>query len=188
MFSPAPKPVVSDLSEKLNQPCPPSLLGGYGGVHISTDRKVQISDIAAFACEAASHFHFVKASDEDFRSIFGQGSPQDFARKLLFQKTKAVLITMGSQGVLVGMRDGSHHVPALTGKPVDATGGGDTFMGGFLSEYIRCGDVLQSAVFGSATALCVIEKTGGVTPERMPTSDQVRARIPKGFLDSVVLG
>ena len=155
-------------------------LGGYGGVHMSKQRRAEIADIPAFASESAAHFDFVKASDEDCRTIFGDGSAEDFARTLLRGRTRAVLITMGSQGVLVGTDDGCRHVPALPGNPVDVTGGGDAFMGGFLSEYLRGGDVRQSTVFGSATALCVIEKTGGVVSSRMPMEDEVRRRIPVG--------
>ena len=60
-------------------------------------------------------------------------------------------------------------------------------MGGFLSEYLRCGDLLESAIFGSATALCVIEKTGGVLPQRMPTEEQVRSRIPEDIMSRIAL-
>ena len=80
----------------------------------------------------------------------------------------------------------SWHVPPLKGNPVDVTGGGDTFMGGFLSEYLRCRDVMASAIFGCATALCVIEKTGGVSPERMPTEQQARARVNADVRNKVV--
>ncbi|NIA08088.1 MAG: hypothetical protein GWP14_10735 [Actinobacteria bacterium] len=161
-------------------------LGGYGGVHMSKQRRSQIRNIRAFALEAAGHFHFVKASDQDCRSIFGDGQAEDFAAMLLAGITKAALITRGDQGVTIVTTEGCWHVPALPGEPIDVTGGGDAFMGGFLSEYIRCGDVLKAAVFGSATALCVIEKTGGVIPSRMPTEDQVRSRIPKDIMRSVV--
>ena len=160
-------------------------LGGYGGVHMSRKRRSQINDVPAFALEAAGQFDFIKASDEDCRTIFGnEDSLEVYAKKLLTGKTMASLITLGSKGVLLSTRrQGCCHIPALEGNPIDATGGGDTFMAGFLSEYLRCGDLVQSAVFGSATALCVIEKTGGVKPERMPTEDQVRACIPDGFVE-----
>lgn len=160
-------------------------LGGYGGVHMSKQKRSKIGDLAGFALEAASHFNFVKASDEDCRTIFGEGEARDFAAILMAAKAKATLITRGSAGVTIGTAEGCWQVPALKGEPVDVTGGGDAFMGGFLSEYIRCGKVLESAVFGSATALCVIEKTGGVTPSRMPGRDEVCGRIPEDFMQSI---
>lgn len=152
-------------------------LGGYGGVHMSKARRAQIDDLPAYATMAARCFDFVKASEEDCRALFGPGHPAEYARRLLAGNPQAVLITLGGEGVIVATPEDCLHVPALTGNPVDVTGGGDAFMGGFLSEYLRCGDVLTSAVFASATALCVIEKTEGITPDRMPTREQVRNRI-----------
>lgn len=160
-------------------------LGGYGGVHMGKQRRSRIKTIPAFAKEAAGHFDFVKASDEDCRMIFGPAEPVEYGRMLLGSKTMAILITLGSKGALITTKKGVWHVPPLQGNPIDATGGGDTFMGGFLSEYIRCGDILKSAVFGSATALCVIEKTGGVLPQRMPSEKEVRSRILDGFIDKI---
>ena len=160
-------------------------IGGYGGVHMSKQRRLQVGDVAAFGQEAASHFDFVKASDEDCRAIFGAGTPEAYGKRLVAGRTRASLITLGSKGVLLTTKEGGKHIRALPGKPIDATGGGDTFMGGFLSEYLRCGDVFASTVFGSATALCVIEKTGGVVPERMPTESQARSRIPLNIMELV---
>ncbi|MBN1918897.1 MAG: carbohydrate kinase family protein [Verrucomicrobia bacterium] len=160
-------------------------LGGYGGVHMSVARRKEIGDIEGFALEAAKHFDFAKASDEDCRAIFGHATPPQYGKRLLVGRVKASLITLGASGALVTTADGAWHVPPLDGKPIDATGGGDTFMGGLLAEYLRCGDVLQAAIFGSATALCVIEKTGGVTPERMPTQEQARRRIPQDIMTRV---
>ena len=161
-------------------------LGGYGGVHMSKKRRSSIADIASYALKAASSFNFIKVSDEDCRCIFGEGSCEGFGRRLLMGKVQASLITMGSKGALVTTPEGSWHILPLAGKPLDATGGGDTFMGGFLSKYIRCQDILTAAIFGSATALCVIEKTGGVMPERMPTEEQVRTRLPNDIMDKII--
>lgn len=161
-------------------------LGGYGGVHMSNDRRSEINRVSDFARQAASWFDFVKASDEDCQAIFGKESPESYVHTLLSGKTKAVLITRGEQGVTLGIPDGIYTVPALKGNPMDVTGGGDTFMAGFLSEYIRSGDILRSVVFGSATALCVIERTGGVTPQRMPAEQEVRNRLSTVDLSSMV--
>ena len=160
-------------------------LGGYGGVHMGAKRRSEIESVPEFAKEAAEHFDFVKASDEDCRKIFGEADRREYGRWLLTGKAEASLITLGSEGALVTTREGCWLVPPLEGEPIDATGGGDTFMGGFLSEYLRCGKVIPSTIFGSATALCVIEKTGGVSPKRMPTEVDVRNRIPTGAMSAV---
>jgi sugar/nucleoside kinase (ribokinase family) len=71
-------------------------------------------------------------------------------------------------------------IPAFPGKPVDVTGGGDTYMAGFLFRYLQTKSVWEAGLFGAVTALLVIEGTGGVSAARMPTFDMVEARLQKG--------
>ena len=54
-------------------------------------------------------------------------------------------------------------------------------MAGFLSEYLRSADPLKAAQWGCATAICVIEQSGGVSLERMPTHKQVEERVHLGY-------
>ena len=127
------------------------------------------------------HFHIVKASDEDAVAIFGRDDPHAAADGLLACGVEVALITMGSKGCLVRTASDRWIVPPIPIEAVDTTGGGDTFMAGFLSEYLRSADPLRSAQWGSATAACVIEGTGGVRTERMPTKDMVQARMQQHY-------
>jgi sugar/nucleoside kinase (ribokinase family) len=156
-------------------------LGGYGGVHMSKQSRQAIPSLVQFAREVSSHFDIVKASDEDAASIFGGHNPQEAAGRLLDCGPRIVIITLGKDGALVRMPGREWHVPAVSGKPVDTTGGGDTFMAGFLSEYLRSSDPLRAAQWGCATALCVIEQSGGVRVQRMPTKAQVQDRVEHGY-------
>ena len=54
-------------------------------------------------------------------------------------------------------------------------------MAGFLSEYLRSTDALKAAQWGCATAICVIERSGGVRLERMPAPQQVFERVNQGY-------
>ncbi|RPI86258.1 MAG: carbohydrate kinase family protein [Chloroflexi bacterium] len=152
-------------------------LGGYGGVHMSKVRRVQFPSLSQLAKDVSSVFKIVKASDEDAISIFGWDKPQEAARILLDCGPDIVVITLGKQGALVSTRNVQWHVPPVPGNAIDTTGGGDTFMAGFLSEYLRSWDPLQSGRWGCATAICVIEQSGGVLLERMPTREQVQIRV-----------
>ena len=58
-------------------------------------------------------------------------------------------------------------------------------MAGFLSEYLRSADPLEAAQWGCATAICVIERSGGVSLERMPTHKQVEERVHLGYHSKV---
>lgn len=129
------------------------------------------------ACQVAGYFDIAKASDEDAINIFGRDDPDDAADKLLACGAAIVIITAGAKGAFVYTRSCRRLVPPSLCNLVDTTGGGDTFMAGFLSEYLRSADPVSATRWGCATAACVIEQTGGVRVERMPTHAQVAERI-----------
>ena len=156
-------------------------MGGYGGVHMSIANRQATASLADLACGVAEHFDIVKASDEDAATIFGWDHPDDAARRFLDRGTNVVVITLGENGALVVTKDNRWEVPPLSGRVADTTGGGDTFMAGFLSEYLRSADPLKAAQWGCATAVCVIEQSGGVSLERMPTHQQVEGRADLGY-------
>ena len=156
-------------------------LGGYGGVHMSKVNRDAVASLSDLACGVSEHFDIVKASDEDAATIFGWDNPVEAAMRLLDSGPSVVVITMGAKGALVQSAGKQWHVPPLRGKVVDTTGGGDTFMAGFLSEYLRSADPLKAAQWGCATAISVIEQTGGVRLDRMPTRSRVQARAGEGY-------
>lgn len=74
-----------------------------------------------------------KPSLDDARRLFGSGlSPEDCVRRLHELGPPIVVLTMGSEGVLVSERGHIQHIPALSVSIADATGAGDAFWGGFL--------------------------------------------------------
>ncbi len=97
---------------------------------------------------------------------------------LLEAGAEVAIITRGAEGSLVFTSTSKYVIPALSGQVLDVTGGGDSFMAGFLVEWMRSGDAWKAEVLGAAVAVCVIEKTGGVERNRMPAESAVRARIP----------
>ena len=156
-------------------------LGGYGGVHMSKANRDSVASLSDLACGVSTHFDIVKASDEDAATIFGWNNPVEAAKRLLDCGPSVVVITMGEKGALVHCAANQWHIQPLRGTVVDTTGGGDTFMAGFLSEFLRSADPLKAARWGCATAICVIEQTGGVRMDRMPTRQQVQERVDEGY-------
>jgi sugar/nucleoside kinase (ribokinase family) len=150
-------------------------LGGYGGVHMSLAHRQAVPSLVDLACAVSSHFAIVKASDEDARAIFGGQDLAAAAQRLLDCGPQIAIITLGPRGVLVATPAGHWQMPALPVAVADTTGGGDAFMAGFLSEYIRSKDPVQAARWGCATAGWVIQEGGGVRVERMPTRAQIDA-------------
>ena len=148
-------------------------LGGYGGAHcIPVERPPGVPDEVPEICK---HMHIVKASDEDCRKIMADSDTDDeeLGRQILGWGADIFVATRGSRGALVLTKSDRWEIPPYQGNAIDPTGGGDTFMAGYLVAYLRTGDPEFAGRFGAATALCAIEKTGGVTAERMPTTEMV---------------
>ena len=156
-------------------------LGGYGGVHMSKANRDAVASLSDLACGVSEHFDIVKASDEDAASIFGWNNPAQAAKRLLDCGPSVVVITLGEKGALVQSDANQWHVKPLRGNVIDTTGGGDTFMAGFLSEFLRSANPLKAAQWGCATAISVIEQTGGVRLGRMPSRHQIQDRVDKGY-------
>jgi sugar/nucleoside kinase (ribokinase family) len=151
-------------------------LGGYGGVHMSRDRREQCLSLPALALGVAASFAIVKASDEDLVSIFGKDDPDSAAARLAERGAKVVVVTAVARGAHVYAAGVRTAVPAARARVVDTTGGGDSFMAGFLSEFLSSGDPVRAARWGCATAAFVIERTGGAALGRMPEHEEVRKR------------
>jgi len=155
-------------------------LGGFGGAHSPTNNVPQMERDPASVRRIIAAMDIVKASDEDCRRLTGNSNLDltAFANQWLQWGAQVAVITKGSEGSLILTHEQVYNVPAFPGQPIDATGGGDSFMGGFLVGYLQTdGDPWESGLYGAATALLVIEGTGGVNQARMPVAHEVQARL-----------
>ena len=154
-------------------------LGGFGGAHSPPGSEPQMQKDPSSVRRIIAQSAIVKASDEDCRRLTGDEGVdiESFARSWLDWGASIAVLTQGSRGTSLLTAVDKYSVPPLPGKPIDTTGGGDSYMGGFLVEYLRTGDVWRAGVYGATTAMRVIEGTGGVTAARMPTHDDVSERL-----------
>ncbi len=67
------------------------------------------------------------------------------ARALIAAGVETVIVTLGADGALVVTPDGQEHVPGVAVAPVDTTGAGDAFIGGFAHFYALSGKVIEAA-------------------------------------------
>lgn len=89
-------------------------------------------------------------------SVGDVASASEAAAILRQRGVKTVLITLGSQGVLIADDQGVRHLPAHPVKAVDTTAAGDTFIGGFAVGRLEGMSVDDAARLGQrAAALCV---------------------------------
>jgi sugar/nucleoside kinase (ribokinase family) len=76
---------------------------------------------------------------------------------------QAVVVRSGEHGCLVVSSEGGIWLPPYlmdSEKVVDATGGGNTFLGGFTIALQESGDLIRAAIYGSVAASFAIEQIG----------------------------
>lgn len=160
-------------------------LGGYGGgtsdTHPSRGKgERELRRLVPF-------FDIVKGSAEDFRHILGvqDFGPDYLVTKLVEWGALVGIITLGANGSILATKDGLITVPAFPlDRTVDCTGAGDTYAAGFLVEFARTHDVERAALYATVTTSFVIERSGGVTEERMPSQEQVECRLNRFHVKS----
>ena len=83
-----------------------------------------------------------------------------------------MVITLGEQGAIGVTQDGVISSPSFKVQPVDATGAGDTFRGGFSFAYvIQKMSLEKSLIFANACAALKITQLGARTG--MPNIEKV---------------
>lgn len=151
-------------------------LGGYGGGTSAFHPKIKDGKEIR---KLSSHFNLVKASLEDLKHIFGEEmSENTVADKIINWGAGAMIITLGENGSYVKNNNLEKYIPPYhIEKLVDQTGAGDCFFAGFLTNYLKHSDPFQSAAYGNATSSYIVERSGGVVPERMPSIGEVEKRL-----------
>lgn len=97
----------------------------------------------------------------------------DAANTLLDRGLSAVVVTLGSRGAMLVDRSGSRLFPGHKVKVADTTAAGDSFIGGFVCEYARSGDMAAAITLGQAVAALSVQKHGAQSS--LPTRAEVDA-------------
>lgn len=101
--------------------------------------------------------------------IFGK---ERTTEDLLKTYPEKLIITQGSRGVSVGLKDGQVvNVPARKAEVVDTTGAGDTLNGAFCVKFIKSGNIVESLKYANAAASLSIGKFGAQSG--MPTKEEL---------------
>jgi sugar/nucleoside kinase (ribokinase family) len=122
-----------------------------------------------FASKGVQEFqHLAKGLDflfpnrEEALIMTHQESAEEAAKYLRDLGTKMIVIKMGAAGCLVASEHGEYRVPTLRlDQPIDTTGAGDGFAGGFLAAVLNGCNPIEAAHVGNAVAYHVIGSVGG---------------------------
>ncbi|HLI88948.1 MAG TPA: carbohydrate kinase family protein [Ktedonobacteraceae bacterium] len=106
---------------------------------------------------------FSPSREEATGLLGGWDGPEAAARLLADWGAAVVCLKLGADGVFVyrAADQASWCVPSLVERPVDVTGCGDAFCGGFLVGWCETGDLHTAARYGSVSASFVAEDFGG---------------------------
>ena len=115
--------------------------------------------------DSLSLIDYITPNEDEARWFTGKEEPEEMADVFLDSGVRNVIIKLGGKGCLMKNRERMLRLPALRIDPVDATGAGDHFAAGLVSEILRgaspeealrfanaCGAVCTTAV-GAGTAL-----------------------------------
>ena len=108
---------------------------------------------------------YITPNEDEARWFTGKEEPEEMADVFLARGVKNVIIKLGGKGCLMKNGEQTIRLPAFRIVPADATGAGDHFAAGFVSEILRgasreealrfanaCGAICTTAV-GAGTAL-----------------------------------
>ena len=108
---------------------------------------------------------YITPNEDEARHFTGKDEPEEMADVFLDYGVRNAVIKLGSKGCLLKNRELSLRLPAERVRAVDATGAGDNFAAGLVSEILRgsapeqalrfanaCGAICTTAV-GAGTAL-----------------------------------
>lgn len=126
----------------------------------------------------------LKISDNEIDFLFGKMPYEEAAQMLLSRGIKLVFITMGSEGAIYAHKAGIGKAAPFAAQAVDATGAGDCFTGGALSQFLQSGKTLEElalkdiagfARFANAAASICVEGKGGIPS--IPSLERVKQRL-----------
>lgn len=110
---------------------------------------------------ALPHLSVVMSSLEEARHFTGKHSPEDIADFYLSFGPEAVMIKLGSDGVLVKSAAECHRLPTHKVEVVDTTGAGDASCAGFLFGYLRGWNLERCGRLANAVGALTVRRMGG---------------------------
>ena len=119
----------------------------------------------AFARQIAALADILLPTFDDEATAFGDADPAATAARLTGWGCGEVVVKDGAQETLLAL-DGqtSRHLPPQGLRPVDTTGAGDGFNGGYLAARLAGHDPVAAVRMAQAVAARVVMQRGGLVP------------------------
>lgn len=114
---------------------------------------------------------------DDAQLLTGLQDPDAIADFYLNLGVEVVGLTLGKAGALIATPDRREIIPGIQCAAIDATGAGDAFDGGFLTEFLATRDPFSAARFANVAAGLSTEGWGAVDP--LPRRAAVEDRLAR---------
>ena len=123
----------------------------FADTKIPNFRRLTLDDIA----DSLPMIDYITPNEDEARFFTGEDKPEKMAEAFLAKGVKNVIIKLGGRGCFLMNNSEKIHLYAHKIDVVDATGAGDNFMAGFVSEIIRGSEVKDALAFANACgAIC----------------------------------
>jgi len=124
-------------------------------------------------------------NEHEAADLYGAPAPEHELITALLQRVPAVVLTLGSRGSLVAVRDAEPVVvPAHPVQAVDTTGAGDAFCGALAAELDRSSEagpllarLVCAARFATSVSALAVQRPGAASG--IPTRDEVLKAYPQ---------
>jgi len=128
-------------------------------------RKVENENVVAVDWsekkDVLPFIHYLKANEEEMRVLTGEEDIYQGLEVLASWGVKEAIVTLAGNGSVVFSENKFYCIPAFAPSQVeDATGCGDTYMAGYLSQRIKGVTIQQAGEFAAAMATLKIQSSG----------------------------
>lgn len=130
---------------------------------------------------AMAQADFAFPSIDDAMELTGLSDPDEIIDFYLGLGASVVALKLGEAGARIATSDRRETVPAWPVTPVDSTGAGDAFAGGFLAHWLETGDAFEAGRRASVVAARTVAGYGAIAP--IPRRADVMALLQAGADD-----
>ena len=108
----------------------------------------------------ASLVDVIKPNEHEAYTLTSVESPYTAARLLSEWGAHLSIVTLAEKGSVIARQKDFVRIPAYKTIALDPTGAGDTYIGAFITEYLKTKSLFDCGVFASAAASIKVEHTG----------------------------
>jgi sugar/nucleoside kinase (ribokinase family) len=101
-----------------------------------------------------------RSTEQELWHFAGKEDTLETLQEIVSKGTEIAIATQGSGGALLVMDDGRFRIPTFEISRVDRSGAGDSFLTGFLCEYLDGKEPLWCAAMGAAVSASLLETIG----------------------------